>query len=109
MPTARSSRRIAASAQELWEVVSDPHHLPRWWPRVSSVEDVEGDAFTEVMRTANGKIVRADFNVLAVDAGRRTLTWRQRVEGTPFARLLSAAETELTLAEAAAADGLTVA
>jgi uncharacterized protein YndB with AHSA1/START domain len=105
MPTARASRRISAPAAELWEVVSDPHHLPRWWPRVSSVEDVERGAFTEVMRTANGKIVRADFNVLSTDEGARTLTWAQRLEGTPFARLLSSAETQLTLSEAAPAPG----
>jgi uncharacterized protein YndB with AHSA1/START domain len=105
MPTARASRRIPASAQELWEVVSDPHHLPRWWPRVSSVEDVEGGAFTEVMRTAKGKIVRADFNVLAADPATRSVTWRQRIEGTPFARVLAAAETELRLAEAGDAPG----
>jgi uncharacterized protein YndB with AHSA1/START domain len=105
VPTARASRRISAPAEELWELVCDPHHLPRWWPRVSSVEDVEGGAFTEVMRTANGKIVRADFSILSADAGAHRLTWRQRIEGTPFARLLSAAETELTLSEAASAEG----
>ena len=33
----------------------DPHHLPRWWPRVTRVEDVEDGAFTEVMRTAEGQ------------------------------------------------------
>ena len=41
MPTARRSRTIAAPAQELWDVIRDPHHLPRWWPRVTRVEDVE--------------------------------------------------------------------
>lgn len=103
MPTARASRRIAAPAQELWELINDPHHLPRWWPRVSSVEDVEGSEFTEVMRTARGKIVRADYSVMACNPAAWTVTWRQRVEGTPFARLLSAAETELTLSPDAGA------
>ena len=36
MPTARRSRTIAAPAEELWEVIGDPHHLPRWWPRVNT-------------------------------------------------------------------------
>ena len=43
-----------APAEDLWEVVRDPHHLPRWWPRVQRVEDVDGDAFTEVRITAKG-------------------------------------------------------
>jgi len=72
--------------------VRDPHHLPRWWPRVMRVEDVtltgtgEADAFTEVMKTRKGKLVRADFNVIVGSEGERTLTWVQRLEGTPFAQ-----------------------
>ena len=102
MPTARRSRTIAASVEELWEVIRDPHHLPRWWPRVTRVEDVEGDAFTEVMRTAKGKVVRADFQLVQADEGTRSLRWEQRVQGTPFARLLKSAETEVRLAPVAA-------
>jgi uncharacterized protein YndB with AHSA1/START domain len=97
VPTARCSRTIAASADELWLLVRDPHHLPRWWPRVTRVEDVEGDAFTEVMRTAKGRLIRADFNVVQADEQQRALRWSQRVEGTPFGRLLKSAETEVRL------------
>jgi uncharacterized protein YndB with AHSA1/START domain len=97
MPTARRSRTIAAPRERLWEVVSDPHHLPRWWPRVTRVEDVEGGAFTEVMTTSRGKVVRADFDLVPGDAEERSLMWSQRLEGTPFARLLSSSETEVRL------------
>src|ERR1700679_4376902 len=88
---------IAASAEDLWALISDPHHLPRWWPRVTRVEDVETDAFTEVMKTRKGKLVRADFSVVCEEA-ERTLTWVQRIEGTPFASVLESAETALRLA-----------
>ncbi len=98
MPTARRSRRIAASAEELWALVSDPHHLPRWWPRVTRVEDVGEGAFTEVMTTAKGKVVRADFDLVRTDEQLGSLTWSQRVQGTPFGRLLKSAETEVRLA-----------
>jgi uncharacterized protein YndB with AHSA1/START domain len=97
MPNASRSRTIAAPAEDLWEVICDPHHLPRWWPRVTRVEDVEDGAFTEVMRTRKGKLVRADFNVIVCDDAERSLTWAQRVEGTPFARVLKSAETEVRL------------
>ncbi|HEY2719352.1 MAG TPA: SRPBCC family protein [Solirubrobacteraceae bacterium] len=97
MPAARRSRIVAAPLQELWELIGDPHHLPRWWPRVDRVEDVEGDDFTEVMRTAKGKLVRADFRVLQSDEREHSLTWEQQLEGTPFARLLSEARTHVTL------------
>jgi uncharacterized protein YndB with AHSA1/START domain len=97
VPTARRSRIIAAQAQELWEVIADPHHLPRWWPRVARVEDVEGNAFTEVMKTAKGKTVRADFELVDADEGSGTLRWEQRLAGTPFGRLLSSAATMVSL------------
>jgi len=97
MPTARASRRIAAPAEELWAVVSDPHHLPRWWPRVTRVEDVTEDAFTEVMKTKKGKTVRADFDLVRLDPGTTTVQWNQLIEGTPFAAALAASETEVHL------------
>jgi uncharacterized protein YndB with AHSA1/START domain len=97
VPTARRSRTIAAPLQELWELIGDPHHLPRWWPRVTRVEDVEPDAFTEVMRTRKGKLVRADYNVALRDEHEHTIVWAQRVEGTPFEQVLSSAETQLWL------------
>jgi uncharacterized protein YndB with AHSA1/START domain len=108
VPATRRSRTIAAPPEELWEVIRDPHHLPRWWPRVTRIEDVEADAFTEVMRTAKGKLVRADFRLVEAAADRRALRWDQQVEGTPFARLLKSAETEVwltPLARATAPDG----
>jgi len=104
VPTARRSRTIAAPVEQLWEIVCDPHHLPRWWPRVTRVEDVEDGAFTEVMTTRKGKVVRADFNLVAADERARAITWAQRVEGTPFARLLSSAETEVRLVPLAASE-----
>jgi uncharacterized protein YndB with AHSA1/START domain len=97
VPTARARRTIAAPQDELWRVVSDPHHLPRWWPRVARVENVADGAFTEVMKTSRGKTVRADFDVTAADALAGELRWSQRLEGTPFAAVLSASHTELRL------------
>ena len=95
MPTVRASRTIAAPAAELWELVCDPYHLPRWWPRVERVEDVADGAFTQVMRTRAGKTVRADYDLLRADAQSGVVVWAQRLEGTPFAGVLSHSETEL--------------
>jgi uncharacterized protein YndB with AHSA1/START domain len=98
MPSARRSRTIAAPADELWDVVSDPHHLPRWWPRVERMEAVDERAFTEVMKTRKGKTVRADFELVHADRERMSVRWDQRLAGTPFAAVLRSSETELTLA-----------
>jgi uncharacterized protein YndB with AHSA1/START domain len=108
MPTARRTRTIAASVEELWEVISDPHHLPRWWPRVTRVEDVEGNAFTEVMKTEKGKLVRADFQLVNSDEQGRSLSWEQLLEGTPFARVLKSAVTEVSLEVGAEGTNVTI-
>jgi uncharacterized protein YndB with AHSA1/START domain len=97
VPSARRSRFIAAPPAELWQVIADPHHLPRWWPRVARVEDVEERAFTEVMKTARGKTVRADFELIDADEAAGKLRWEQRLDGTPFARILSSAVTLVSL------------
>ena len=36
-------RRIAAPASALWAVITDPYHLPRWWPNTQRVENVSDD------------------------------------------------------------------
>ncbi|HEY3970267.1 MAG TPA: SRPBCC family protein [Solirubrobacteraceae bacterium] len=108
MLAVQRARTIRASPEQLWDVLGDPHHLPRWWPRVSRVEAVgltetgEPEVFTEVLMGSSGKIVRADFDVLAAESLRR-IVWSQRVENTPFARVLRSAETEITLTGAPAA------
>jgi len=99
MPTATRSRTFAAPLEDVWELIGDPHHLPRWWPRVERVEDVRDGSFTEVMRTAKGKVVRADFQLARVDPVARSLCWEQLLVGTPFEGLFSLAETEITLAQ----------
>ena len=96
MPRTRRTRTIGATPEQVWRTVCDPHHLPRWWPRVQRVEGVEPGRFTEVLATDKGRSVRADFRVLEsrAPAVRR---WAQDVEGTPFEGLLRSAETELRL------------
>jgi uncharacterized protein YndB with AHSA1/START domain len=108
MPTAQASRRIAAPAEQLWRIVSDPYHLPRWWPRVERVEDVHEGAFTEVMRTKKGRTVRADFDLVRADEPAGTVIWEQRLAGTPFAGVLSFSETELRVVGAAEASDVTI-
>jgi uncharacterized protein YndB with AHSA1/START domain len=98
MPTVRRTRTIAAPPAELWETIRDPHHLPRWWPRVSRVEDVTAHAFTEVLRASGGKLVRADFELVECDEHGLRLRWEQRLEDSPFARLLKSAHTIVSLA-----------
>jgi uncharacterized protein YndB with AHSA1/START domain len=108
VPTTRSTRAIAAPAGEIWELIGDPHHLPRWWPRVARVESVEADAFTEVLASPRGRMVRADFRVVALDERALRLRWAQQIENTPFARLLSSAETELRLEPAGRGTDVTI-
>jgi uncharacterized protein YndB with AHSA1/START domain len=90
------SRTIAASREAVWQIIEDPHHLPRWWPGVARVEDVRGAGFTEVIPTSRGRPVRLDFVVLESEPPSRR-SWAQELEGTPFERLLSAWTTTITL------------
>jgi uncharacterized protein YndB with AHSA1/START domain len=104
MPTVRRSRTLGATPEAIWAIVGDAHHLPRWWPRVTRVEGVEGDAFTQVLTTAKGVPVRADFRVVesAAPAVRR---WEQQLLNTPFERILTASAVEVRLEPAGGGAG----
>jgi carbon monoxide dehydrogenase subunit G len=101
MPVTRRSRQVAATPEAVWALVEDPHHMPRWWPELKRMEDVQEDRWTQVFISKRGRAVRADFHLLASDppgpggypAGRRA--WEQDVVGTPFERVLAESVTEL--------------
>lgn len=96
MPHARSSRSIAAPPSTVWELIEDPHHLPRWWPGVTRVEGVAEDRFTQVFISKRGRTVRMDFAVLASEPPWRRM-WEQELDGTPFERVLGQSITEIVL------------
>ena len=94
MPRTSRSRSFEAPPEEIWAVVGDPHHLPRWWPRVTRVEAADEDGFTQVMQTRAGRLVRADYRVVELHPPRH-VRWHQRLEGSPFARVLRTAVIEI--------------
>ena len=108
MPVTRRSRTIAAPRAEVWETVSDPHHLPRWWPRVERVEAADSRGYTQVLRSdRSGAFVRADFRA-GVRRKPELLTWTQDLAGTPFERLLRSSETRIALRDAEGGAGTEV-
>jgi len=94
-------RRIAAPASALWAVITDPYHLPRWWPLPQRVENVAGAEpverrWKQVLETRDGRGVRADFECIAATDGEHYV-FEQTLEGTPFERFVKRARTEITL------------
>jgi uncharacterized protein YndB with AHSA1/START domain len=96
MPKVSRSRVIAAPRESVWAMVSDPHHLPRWWPRVRRVEDVREvqgkrrSQWTAVLATDRGGTIRADFRCVS-SAENERYVWEQEIDGTPFERILKSA------------------
>jgi uncharacterized protein YndB with AHSA1/START domain len=96
VPTVVRTRTIAAPQQAVWELVSDPYHLPRWWPNVARVEDVSDDAWTTVATSSRGRAVRFDFTRVTREEPNR-LVWRQELAQTPFERFLRESVTSVLL------------
>ncbi|MDQ6744735.1 MAG: SRPBCC family protein [Actinomycetota bacterium] len=96
MTRVRRSRVLGVPLEQVWEVVADAHHQPRWWPGVQRMEGVSDEAFTQVHLTKKGRPVRIDFTVVDSETPHRR-AWRQEVEGTPFERVLTEALTEIQL------------
>jgi uncharacterized protein YndB with AHSA1/START domain len=96
VPEVTRSRTVRAPRDRVWQLVSDPYHLPRWWPATARVEDATDDAWTSVLRTPKGATVRADFTRVEIVPPRR-IAWRQELEESPFERVFSSAVTEIEL------------
>jgi uncharacterized protein YndB with AHSA1/START domain len=94
MATARRSRVIDAPRDRVWRIVGDPHHMPRWWPKVRRVEAISDGRFTQVMRTKKGKDVRADYTIVELEPP-AVLRFEQDIEGTPFEGFLTSLETAI--------------
>jgi uncharacterized protein YndB with AHSA1/START domain len=98
------TRTVAAPVGDVWKLVSDPHNLPRWWPRTSRVENVDAkpggkrSQWTKVLETSEGRGVRADYRCLSAAENER-FVWEQQLEGTPFERHLRTAQVEVRLRE----------
>ena len=105
--TTKRSRRVGAPVDAVWAVVGDPHHLPRWWPLTERVEAVDPQAWTSVLRSERGKVVRADYRVEAHEPPHHR-AWSQQLAGTPFERLLREHRTEVALAPAGGATEVTL-
>lgn len=102
MPRVSRKRVIDAPRDRVWDLVADPHHLPRWWPRTVRVEDVRNvkggqrSRWTTVLGTQRGRGVRADYRCSGATVGERYV-WEQEIEGTPFEKILRSAELEIRL------------
>jgi uncharacterized protein YndB with AHSA1/START domain len=95
-------RTVAAPVPEVWKLVSDPYALPRWWPRVSRVEDVDArqagrrSQWTKVLETQHGRGVRADYRCVS-SAEPERYVWEQQLENSPFAKHLKESRVEIEL------------
>jgi uncharacterized protein YndB with AHSA1/START domain len=93
------SRTVAAPVEDVWRIVRDPYHLPRWWPRTERVEGVNDAGWTSVLTSDRGRAVRADYRVQA-SQGRERRRWAQELAGSPFERIFAELVTELVLTPA---------
>ena len=104
MPRITRRKTVPASPEAVWAIASDPERLPAWWPLVTRVEEATPEAWTEVLGSPRGKVVRADFTLVESDPLRRRV-WRQELAASPFERLL--AESFRTLELEPESDGST--
>ena len=96
MPVVTEHSGFEAPLERVWDIVSDPYSLPRWWPRVQRVEEVSDAGWTMVLVSDRGKPIRADYT-LADARPMERLEWQQELEETPFERMLSLSRLEVEL------------
>ena len=107
MPVVTQHSGLDAPLERVWNVVSDPYSLPRWWPRVQRVEEVSEAGWTMVLMSDRGKPIRADYT-LAESCPMELLEWHQELAETPFERMLSEARIVIELEDDADAGSTAV-
>jgi carbon monoxide dehydrogenase subunit G len=105
MRTTRS-RVLSATRERVWEVVGDPYHEPRWWPRVQRVEAVSKQGWTSVMTSPKCAAVRADWT-LETSRTPEFRRWAQQLDGTAFERVFKRNAVEVALERGDHAAGAT--
>ena len=97
MPTVSRSRVVAAIPEHVWDVVASPDRLTEWWPNVQRVEEADGKAWTTVLASPKGgKLLRADFSLVASEHPRRR-SGRHEVAASPFEHVLTDSVTDIRL------------
>jgi uncharacterized protein YndB with AHSA1/START domain len=97
MPMVSRSRVVAAIPEHVWDVVANPERLTEWWPNVQRVEESDGKAWTTVLASPKGgKLLRADFSLVASEHPRRR-SWRHEVAASPFEHVLTDSVTDIRL------------
>jgi uncharacterized protein YndB with AHSA1/START domain len=113
VPRVSRKKVVGAPIDEVWKLVSDPYHLPRWWPRTIRVENVNKvkggrrSQWTSVLETRSGRGVRADYRVISC-AEKDRYVFEQQLEGTPFEKVLRSSVTEIVLTPRANDEGTEV-
>src|SRR3954462_5925657 len=99
--TVRRSRTVSAPVDEVWRIVRDPYHLPRWWPRTQRVEGVSSSGWTSVLMTDRGRAGRAG-SPAGLSKGSGGRGGSQQREGRPLERLFREVVCEVALRPASA-------
>lgn len=92
----KRTRQFDASREQIWEIVADPYHEPRWWPLIARVEGVTKRGWTSVAISSRGNAVRTDW-VVEVNEQPTRRRWWQELEDTPFQKMFKANAREIVL------------
>jgi uncharacterized protein YndB with AHSA1/START domain len=102
LPTVARTRVLGAGPGEVYGIVSDPHKLVLWWPRVERVENVSGEPgrertrWTAVMAADSGRRLRLDYRCVGAARPKRYM-WEHELEGTLVENHLESQTTEILI------------
>lgn len=106
MPRVSRSLEVPVAIDSVWDFVSRPGNLARWWPRVIRVEGVVGQAgttglsWTSLLEADSGRRVRLDFQATTAEPP-NAFGWIQELANTQFEKHLRRQEYMILLGDLA--------
>lgn len=97
MPRVSRNLEIPVAIDLVWDFVSRPGNLAKWWPRVIRVEGIVGQpgtrglTWTSLLEADSGRRVRLDFRATGADPP-RAFSWIQELADTRFEQHLKRQE-----------------
>ncbi len=94
---------MAATPDQVYDLISDPSRLAEWWPRVVRVEHVTGRPGAErarwtcVLGADSGRMLRLDYRCTGATRPER-YEWEHELEGTPYESHLARQAVEARIA-----------
>lgn len=111
MPRVSRQLEVPLAIGQVWNFISRPENLARWWPRIVRIEGLAGQPgtsglkWTSLLEADSGRRLRLDFEAVRVESP-SLFSWQQELADTQFEKHLRRQEYLIQLEDRGDSTGI---